>query len=450
MCGIFGAYNCHKAAETCYVMGHAIQHRATKYAGIVSSDGTNIFCYKNEGIIQDVFDQEILDELHGTCAVGHIRYATVEDDPSCDNAQPILGVFEGQEIAIAHNGNLTNCDDLRKLLKDPSDLKTKMDTEIILRLLCQSQAPTLVEKIYDSVRYLKGTYSLLIIFSDTIIAVRDPWGNRPLSVGVDGGSLFFASETIAFESLGVETEREIYPGEIFITSKGSCQSYYFDEFGLSHNPLKHPLAHCIFELIYYSHPGSVVFGEPVVDFHLRAGKKLCQKCPAAANCVVGVPDSAVYHAEGYADEKGISPTRGITRHHYIGRTFILPFQRLRDLAVRKKFIIIRQLVKGKDVVLVDDSIVRLTTMRGLVGLLRSAGAKSIHLRIVAPMIISPCYYGIDTPNKSELIAANHSKEEIRQICGADSLEFLSLDDLKSLVSNPQDYCFACMTGEYPI
>lgn len=450
MCGIFGAHNCRKAAETCYIMGHAIQHRAKEYAGIVSSDGFNLFCYKDTGIVQDVFNQEILNRLHGKCAIGHIRYSTVEDEPGVDNAQPIIGIFNDKEIAISHNGNIINCDDLKRRLKYPERLKTKIDTEIILRLFCESTATTLAEKVHEAVRYLKGSYSLLILFDDTIIAVRDPWGNRPLSIGVDGESLFFASETISFESLGVKTQRTVLAGEIFIATKDDCKSYYFDENGLYDKPVKHQKAQCIFELIYYSHPGSTVFGESVVDFHFRAGQKLCQKFPAQANCVIGVPDSAVYHAEGFAKEMGISPTRGIARHHYIGRTFILPFQYLRDLAVRKKFIVIRKLVEDKDVVVVDDSIVRLTTMSGLVGLLRFAGAKTVHLRIISPKIISPCYYGIDTPSKSELIAANHSKEEIRQTCGADSLEFLSIEDLKSLVPNPDDYCFACMTGKYPI
>ncbi|NCN07439.1 amidophosphoribosyltransferase [Candidatus Falkowbacteria bacterium] len=450
MCGVFGAFNCRKAAEICYVMGHAIQHRAKEYAGIASSDGSNIFCHKAKGIVQEVFDQDTLDKLHGKCAIGHIRYSTVEDNPKADNAQPILGVFNNREVAIAHNGNLVNYSELITKLKHPERLKTKIDTEIILRLFCESLAESLVDRIYDSVKFLRGSYSLLILFDDTVIAIRDPWGNRPLSIGEFGDSLYFSSETVSFESLGVNTKRSVQPGEILIVSKNESKSYFFDENSIYISPTNHKKAQCIFEKIYYSHPGSVVFDEAVVDFHLRAGKKLCQVCPTNTNCVVGVPDSAVYHAEGYANEMGISSVRAIARHHYIGRTFILPFQYLRDLAVRKKFIIIRRLVEGKDVVVVDDSIVRLTTMRGLVGLIRFAGAKSINLRIVSPMIISPCYYGIDTPNKSELIAANHSKEEIRQECGADSLEFLSVEDLKSLVDNPDDYCFACMTGDYPI
>lgn len=450
MCGIFGAFNRRKAAETCYVMGHAIQHRAKEYAGIASSDGSNIFCHKASGIVQEVFDQGILDRLHGKCAIGQIRYSTVEDDPKADNAQPILGFFNDREVAIAHNGNIVNCSELRKILQYPERLKTKIDTEIILRLFCESSAEKIIDRVYAAVKFLRGSYSLLILFGDTIIAISDPWGNRPLSIGETGSSLFFSSETVSFESLGVKTQRSILPGEIFIVDKSGSQSYYFDENGVYDSATEHKLAKCVFEKIYYSHPGSVVFGEAVVDFHLRAGKKLCQKCPTNANCVTGVPDSAVYHAEGYANEMGISPTRAIARHHYIGRTFIEPFQYLRDLAVRKKFIVIRQLVEGKDVVVVDDSIVRLTTMGGLVNLLKFAGAKSIHLRIISPMIISPCYYGIDTPTKSELIAASHSKEEIREACGADSLEFLSIDDLKSLVPNPEDYCFACMTGDYPI
>lgn len=450
MCGIFGAYNCRKAAETCYVMGHAIQHRAKEYAGIVSSDGDNLFYHKDRGIIQDVFNQTILDRLHGKNAIGHIRYSTIDDDPQADNTQPILSVFCGQEIALSHNGNINNCADLKKRLKFPERLKTKIDTEIILRLFCEAKAKNLVEKIHQAVKYLQGSYSLLFIFDDIIIAVRDPWGNRPLALAQKGESLFFSSETVSFECLGLNVLRSIAPGEIFIASSSGCQSYFFDEHNIDTKPIAHKKAQCIFELIYYSHPASFVFGESVVDFHFRAGQKLCQKCPASANCVVGVPDSAVYHAEGFAKAMDLNSTRAIARHHYIGRTFILPVQHLRDLAVRKKFIVIRQLVSGQDVVVVDDSIVRLTTMSGLVRLLRQAGAKSIHLRIISPMIISPCYYGIDTPNKSELIAANHSPEEIRDICGADSLEFLSVADLKSLVVNPDDYCYGCMTGEYPI
>ncbi len=417
---------------------------------IASSDGSNIYYHKDKGIVQEVFSQESLDRLHGKCAIGQIRYSTVEDNIKSNNAQPILGIFNDKEVAIAHNGNLINCEDLKKRLEFPERLKTNIDTEIILRLFCESSATTTVGRVYSAVRHLRGSFSLLMMFNNTIIAVRDPWGNRPLVIGSAGQSLFFSSESVSFESLGVSTNRSIGAGEIFIANTDGSNSYYFDENGLYETYVDHPKAQCIFELIYYSHPASTVFGESVVDFHLRAGKKLCQKCPTQANCVIGVPDSAVYHAEGYAKEMGINPTRGIARHHYIGRTFILPFQYLRDLAVRKKFIVIRRLVEDKDVIVIDDSIVRLTTMSGLVGLLKFARAKSIHLRIICPPIISSCYYGIDTPSKSELIAANHSKDEIREICGADSLEFLSIKDLKSLVYNPEDYCFACMTGDYPI
>lgn len=449
MCGLAGVFNARKAAEKIYVLLHSEQHRAKDYAGIASSDGSNLFCHKGSGIVQDIFSQTDLDRLHGLHAIGHVRYSTVNDDPDRDNAQPL--VYNG--VALAHNGNIYNCKQLQPWVEElTGKLATVIDSEIPLRLFCQSQALTIEGRVFDAVKHLKGSYCLLILFDDTLVAVRDPFGNRPLSLGHDGDSWFLASETVAFDVMMVKTVRDILPGEILILDKSGQRSVYFDESGLRPSPPHdHQLAQCKFCLDYYSHPGSVVFGENVLMFQRRCGQKLWQEHPVASgNIVVGIPDSAIGHAEGLAREAGLYLERVLTRHHYVGRTFIEPSQGLRDTAVLRKFLPIKSLVEDGVVILVDDSIVRLTTLPGVVRLLRWLGAREIHARISAPRIFCPCFYGIDTPTKQELIAANLSNEEIARKAGVDSLEFLSVESFRSLVSNPDDYCYACMTGQYRI
>jgi len=454
MCGVFGVSNCRKAAENVYLGLHYNQHRAQDYAGIVSSDGVNLYRHIGRGIVQDVFTQNDLDTLHGKMAIGHIRYPTIADkkeknDDGKQKAQPLTGSFKDREVALVHNGNIFNCKELLKKIKKRR-LKSAIDSELILRLFCESKRTDDFKRVFEAVRYIKGTYSLIFLYDDDMIAVRDPYGNRPLALGKREKSWFLSSETVAFDGMGIKYVRDVAPGEILKITKKGLQSMYFNEKGLYPIPQDHAKAYCIFELIYYSHPASFVFGQYVDDFQTRAGNVLFAESKINADCVVGVPDSATFHAEGVSQASGIPLKKGLTRSHYIGRTFIEPFQQLRDIKVRKKFTALKRLVQGKKVILVDDSIFRLTTLNGVVKLLKEAGAVEIHGLIASPPIIRPCYYGIDVPTRKELIASHNSLEKIRKKSGLTSLKYLSIKGLKSLVPNPDDFCYACMTGDYPI
>jgi len=452
MCGIFGAFNCKSAAETVFLGLHGIQHRAKEFAGIVSSDRTNLFRRVGPGIVQDVFRASTdLDQLHGTAAIGHVRYGTVEDKGSLDNTQPMVGSFQNMEVAVAHNGTLTNFERIRDELAAYGRFKSSMDTEVILRLFCLSEKKDMFSRVFDAVCDLRGSYSLVFLWDDVMVAVRDPWGNRPLSLGRRGESWFVSSETVSFDILDIEKVRDLEPGEIMVIGKGGIASRYFNETTLSMKPLPHPRAQCIFELLYYAHPGSTVFGEDVAAFRMRAGKKLCELCPSSGETIVGVPDSALFHADGYAAaQNGGTSVRALLRSHYVGRTFVEGVQKLRESAVARKFSPVPSFLFKRLVTLVEDSIVRLTTLPGVVRMVRRAGALEVHGRIATPLITHPCRYGIDTPDKEELIAANHTKDEICEMAGLDSLEYMTIDGLQSLVHNPDEYCYACMSGVYPI
>jgi len=453
MCGIFAAYNCRKAAEFTYAGLHAIQHRAQDYAGIVTSDGVNLYRHAGPGIVQEVFDNKALSRLHGLHAVGHIRYPTVGDEieqqSEREKTQPIVSAFNNREVAIAHNGNIMNYEQLLSLLRR-HQLKTSIDTEVMMRLFCESDASDDIHRVFDAVCQARGTYSLVFLYEDVMIAVRDPFGNRPLALGRKDDAWFVSSETVAFDNLGIKYVRDIAPGEILVITKYGQRSAYFNEQGVSLKPLDHDRSGCCFESIYYSHPGSCINDCGVANFQKEAGRLLYRECPTDGDIVIGVPDSAMFHALGYANESGIPFELGITRSHYIGRTFIEPFQWLRDLKVRRKFTVIRELVKGKRIILVDDSIFRLTTMMGLVDLLWAAEVAEIHARIASAPIVYPCFYGIDVPSQKELAAANWTLEEIRQRTKLTSLYYLSMPGLKSLFKNPDNHCFACMDGQYKI
>src|SRR3989344_2997168 len=448
MCGIAGNYNCPKAAEMIFLMLHFVQHRAQEYAGIVTSDGVNLFRHTGEGIIQDVFNQEILDILHGRNGIGQIRYSTVEDDPKTDRTQPLVAM----DVAVAHNGNLINYQPLRRELEAKGEkFKTAIDTEVILKQICRSTAPTIEQRVHDAIKNVRGSYSLLILIGQTMIAIRDPYGNRPLWFGKRENSWFFCSEDVPFDNLDIERIREVKPGQMIIIDPSEYRQVYFDEQHLSDQPIPHRKAHCIFELIYFAHPGSVVDDEPVDDFRERCGRTLCQHCPTPGKNIIGVPDSSLCHAKGYADaDPEAKIVEAIRRSHYIGRTFLEGLQVLRLDKIVKKFFVVARKLAGEAVTLVDDSIVRGNTMRGLIRRIRRCGTTEIHVRIAIPPIKYPCLYGIDTPTSDELLAANLSAEEIRQEIEVDSLEFMPLEGLRSLVKNPDDYCYACMTGEYPI
>lgn len=444
MCAIIGCFNCPKAAETCYMLGHAVQHRAQEYAGCVTSDGVNLHRYAGEGIIQDVFDQSKLDHLHGKNGIMHLRYSTVEDDPESDNAQPIIF----KETALAHNGNLINADRLRS--GHNLKCKTRIDSEIPLKLFCQAIGETLVERVFLAVKDLRGSYCLLLMFGEHMVAVRDPWGNRPMVLGKRGDSYFISSEPVGMRKIGIEVTREVAPGEILLITKAGIQSYFFTELELSVSPLSHQLAFCIFELLYFAHPTSKIFGQHVRTFRRRAGTQLCSDCPVDADLVVPIPDSSKDHAWGFAKASGIEMDEALLRSHYIGRTFIEPFQGLRNMKVLRKFDPDEELIRGRKVVLIDDSIVRLTTLPILVDYMRWCGAKEVHARIGTPPIIDICCYGIDIPTRQELVAASKPIADIQKLCKLDSLGYLSLPGLRSLVPNPDDYCYGCMTGNYPI
>ncbi len=443
MCGIFAVFNAEGAADLAFLGLHAQQHRAVEFAGMVTSDGATLHRHAGRGLVREVFRRTDLNRLTGRIALGHIRYPTVEDDPSHDNTQPILANYREHEIAIAHNGNLTNVSELRRGLAGQK-LVTSTDTELILRRFCLTEGNSPGECLGESLIGVRGSYALTLLFPDRLIAIRDPSGNRPLSLGKKGQSWFLSSETCAFETIKADFVRDILPGELLVVSDAGLESYE-----LRLPPV--PLARCIYEQIYFAHPSSRIFGEYTSEFRIRLGQKLEAVHPVpSGEVVVPVPDSSNFIALGYASSGRSGQFRiGILRSHYIGRTFIEGEQRLREEKAEMKFLPVRSGLAGKVVVLVDDSIVRLTTMPKIVRLLRWVGAKQIHVRIACPEIVNPCRYGIDTPTKAELAAASMSLDEMRAKVGADSLEFLPLEELQKL-SPEKGFCYACMNGEYPI
>ena len=467
MCAIAGAFNTRKAAEKVFSMGHVMQHRAKEFTGIVASDGRKLSIRRGRGIVQDVFTQNRLDALHGKNAIIHLRYSTVKNKPGA-RVETLVQPLISEGVALAHNGNLKNYRRLIKKMAYPEKLKTEIDSEAILRLLVErkprGKSPAdLAKDILASVIGAKGSYSLLLMLDDIMVAVRDPSGNRPLSLGktinLDGTTAWYvASETVAFDNLGIEFVRDIDPGEILIITKAGLHSFYFavgNKKQLFDKLQPGKRAYCIFELLYYCHPGSNVFGISAVLFRRACGDKLCQKYPPRLGTkkdrvIFAVPDSANEHGKGFAARAKSMLETVLTRNHYVGRTFIGANQFLRDLEVIRKFIIMKIFVIGKYLVLIDDSIVRMTTAPAVIRLLRLFGVKGIEGRIPTPPIIWPCHYGINIPTKKELCAANMTKKEIAEACGLDNLEFLTVEDIKTLVPNPEDFCFDCMTGERSI
>src|SRR5579884_3332255 len=449
-CGVVAIYS-HPEAETLAYLGlHALQHRGQESAGIVTSDGMSLHIHKAMGLVADIFTEKKLNKLRGTLAIGHTRYSTTGDSALL-NAQPIMVQSNKGMIALAHNGNLTNAGEIRARMEAQGSIfQTSSDTEVIVHLIAQSREHTLPEAIADALRRVEGAFSLVMISRDRIFAVRDPHGFRPLAMGripAQGerphDTVVFASETCAFDLIGATYEREVKPGELVIVGpEGVSSRFYAPAMAQSS---------CIFEHVYFSRPDSRVFGRSVQESREQLGRQLAIESPADADLVVPVPDSGVTAAMGYAAESGIPLRFGLIRNHYVGRTFIEPQQSVRDFGVRLKLNPVRSLLEGKRVVLIDDSIVRGTTSRKIVRMVRSAGAKEVHMRISCPPTISPCFYGVDTPRKKELIAANNTVEEIRQFVGADSLAYLSLDGLKKACRDGEKttYCTACYTGRYP-
>ncbi|HKV60498.1 MAG TPA: amidophosphoribosyltransferase [Candidatus Acidoferrum sp.] len=446
-CGVFGVFGHPEAANLAYLGLYALQHRGQESAGIVSSDGKELYVHRAMGEVEEIFQPSVLAQLPGSLAIGHTRYSTA-GDKALLNAQPIMIDCNKGKVALGHNGNLTNAAEWRRRLEHRGSIfQTNSDTEVIVHLIARSQARNLSGAIGDALNQVEGAYSLLVLTQDELYAVRDPRGFRPLVLGkltTPGGfdSWLVASETCAFDLLNAQYIREIEPGEMVRISKCGIESVHFA-------PEK-PLQQCIFEHVYFSRPDSIIFGRSVNESREMLGRLLAQEHPVEADIVVPVPDSGVPAAVGYALESKIPFRMGLIRNHYIGRTFIEPSQAIRNFGVKLKLNPIRGLIEGKRVVLVDDSIVRGTTSRKIVRMLREAGAKEIHVRISCPPTISPCYYGVDTPTREELIASSNSPEEICKFLGADSLGYVSLPALRRAVSDTEGrFCTSCYTGVYP-
>ena len=442
-CGIFGIYNHPQAAKLSYLGLFALQHRGQESAGIVVSDGSNLAAHRGLGLVDKVFNEEILKSLPGKLAIGHNRYSTT-GSPSLANMQPLLISFFGEGIALSHNGTLINAGQLREDLESQGFIfQSTMDTEVIVHLLAKlSQTQGKREALLKTLRRLRGAYSLLLLTNHEAIGARDPHGFRPLVIGRLKESYLLASETCALDLLGAKYLREVKAGEMLAINETGLKSFRIAP------PTK--LAQCIFEHIYFARPDSIVFGEAVHEVREKLGRRLAQEHPAQADLTMCVPDSGMVASLGYARQSLIPWGMGLTRNHYIGRTFIQPAQFTRNMEVKIKLNPIRDVLQGKRVVLVDDSIVRGTTCKKIIRILREGGAKEVHFRISSPPIRYPCFFGIDTPVQKELIASSHSVEEIRGIIGANSLGYISLEGLLSCVKRPQDYCTACFSGNYPL
>ncbi|MDH5737228.1 MAG: amidophosphoribosyltransferase [Gammaproteobacteria bacterium] len=449
-CAVFGVFGARDAAAHCVLGLHALQHRGQEASGIVSTDGSQFYQRLAFGRVGDQFSSnKVVNSLKGSAAIGHNRYSTSGSKHSYSNIQPIFAELDGGGMALAHNGNLTNARLLRQnLVKDGSIFRTSMDTEVVVHLIAVSRQKTLVERLVEALTEVRGAYSMILLTEDAMIGARDPAGVRPLVLGQLDGAWILASETCAFDIIGAELVREVEPGEIIRIDKNGCHSI---------KPLpQFPPKFCIFEFVYFSRPDSFIHNRHVYEARKNMGKELALEDTPEIDVVVPVPDSGVPAALGYAEQSGIPFQLGIIRNHYVGRTFIEPTDEIRHLGVRLKHNANRAVIEGKRVCLVDDSLVRGTTLRKVVQMIREAGAREIHIRISCPEWIAPCHYGVDTPKKEELLASSNSLEQMREFLGVESLAFLSIESLYRAVGEcvrnnqiPQ-YCDACFTGEYPI
>ena len=441
-CGVVGIHGHKDAARLAYLALYALQHRGEESAGIVSYDYKKVHLHKGMGLVGNVFNEENLKKLKGPIAIGHVRYSTTGSSIT-KNVQPLLINHKKGFIAVAHNGNLTNSVELRNELEDAgSILQTTMDSELIVHLLVKDQLNNYRQKIVPIMSKMQGAYSFVLLINDAIYAMRDPFGFRPLCLGQVDNAYVVASETCAFDMIDAKYIRDIEPGEVVIIDKNGLTS------------LKAPPApshaFCIFEYIYFSRPDSNIFTKSVYLSRKNLGRTLAKEHPVNADLVMPIPDSGTYAALGYSEASGIPLEIAYVRNHYIGRTFIQPSQLIRDFKVKVKLNPIRDVLKGKRVVIVEDSIVRGTTSRSRVRTLREAGASEVHMRVSCPPLISPCFYGIDFPTKKELIASGHSIDQIRQFIGVDTLEYLSLEGMLSSMMLPkEEFCTACFTGKYP-
>ncbi|HEY7366570.1 MAG TPA: amidophosphoribosyltransferase [Methylomirabilota bacterium] len=442
-CGLFGIWNHAEAANVTYLGLYALQHRGQESAGIAATDGVSFHTEKAMGWVADVFSPERLRRLPGHRAIGHVRYSTAGAS-RLRNAQPITANTARGPIAIAHNGNLTNAEALRREMeRDGAIFQSTSDTEVILHLLARAPAGPLAEQLPHALRQVEGAYSLLILTPDAMYAVRDPHGFRPLGLGRLGDSWVVASETCALDLIEAHYEREVEPGEILVIADGGLQSVR------PFRPAER--LQCVFEYVYFARPDSVLWGRNVHTVRKALGRELAREHAVEADLVIPVPDSGTSAALGFAEQSGIRYEMGLIRNHYVGRTFIEPKQGIRHFGVKVKLNPMPEMLEGRRVVVVDDSIVRGTTSRKIVRMVRGAGAREVHMRISSPPIQWPCYYGIDTPTRKDLIGASHNVEEIRRYLGAESLGYLSLEGmLKAAGSDPTQFCHACFTGSYRV
>jgi amidophosphoribosyltransferase len=442
-CALMGVYGHPEAANLVYLGLYAQQHRGQEGSGIVSSDRSLLLSHRGLGLVADVFDQQVLERLVGEMAIGHNRYAT-SGRTLLKNTQPFVVEFARGGLAVAHNGNLVNALELREALEARGAIfQSSVDTEVIVHLIAGAGGETLVDRIVAALGSIRGAYSLLFLSQNELIAARDPNGFRPLVMGRIKDAVVFASETCALDLIGATYERELAAGEVVVASADGVRSLF---------PFpRAPLTRCVFEYVYFARPDSTVFGRNVYQVRKALGRQLAREQPAAADLVVPVPDSGVPAALGFAEESGLPFDFGLIRNHYVGRTFIEPQDAIRHFGVKVKLNAQRQVLDGKRIVVVDDSIVRGTTSRKIVSMLRGAGAREVHMRISSPPTIGPCYYGVDTPTRSELIASDHSIESIREFTTADSLGFLSQEGLYPFTNGDgEGFCDACFTGRYPL
>jgi amidophosphoribosyltransferase len=442
-CGVFGVYGHPEAANLAYLGLYALQHRGQESAGIVSSNGKSLISHRGMGLVADIFNSEVLGRLEGTAAIGHNRYSTT-GSTTLKNCQPLVVEYARGGLALAHNGNLVNFEELRTRLETSGSIfQSSSDSELVIHLIAGSHAPDLPSRVVDALAQVRGAYSLVLLTESCLIAVRDPHGFRPLVIGKLNDATIVASETCALDLVRAEYLREVEPGEMLVISDEGVRSL-------------HPFAsatarRCIFEYVYFARPDSLLYGRNVYSVRKQQGRALARECPAEADIVVPVPDSGNAAALGYAEEAGLPFEMALVRSHYIGRTFIEPRASIRHFGVKIKFNPVAELLKGKRIVLVEDSLVRGTTLRKVIPMLRQAGAREVHMRIAAPPTTNSCFYGIDTPTREELLASHQTVEEIRRYITADSLAYLSWDGLYSFNGGARDgYCDACFTGNYPV
>jgi amidophosphoribosyltransferase len=447
-CGIFGVYNNPQAAHLTYLGLYALQHRGQESSGIAVAGPQKISLYKGMGLVSQVFKrQQRIEQLIGSSSIGHNRYSTTGSS-TLTNAQPIVINCRAGQIAGAHNGNLTNADKLRtRMVDDGSIFTSTTDTEVIMHLIARSKRNSMDAMLLDALSEVKGAFSIIFLTSDALYGARDPYGIRPLIIGKCDDSYFLSSETCAFDLVGAEMVREVTPGEMIRIDSNGITSFPIPVYESTAR-----LSHCVFEFIYFSRPDSFVFGKNVDRVRRKLGRQLAAEHPVPnADVVIGVPDSATTAALGFSEASGVRFDIGLIRNHYVGRTFIHPVQEARDFGVRIKFNPVKGVLKNKTVVIVDDSIVRGTTMKKIIRLIRTAEPAAIHLRISSPPIICPCFYGIDMPTKKELIATSQNVEEIKNYLEVDSLGYLSIDGMLSVMpGQKENFCAACFNGEYPV